>query len=163
MKKTILSLTLVLAIAFAAIAFAAPIENGPNDPKGSNGPARVELTPEQQEKAQVVFDKYHDDMVNIREDIWAKQTTLEALTTSGKATKSDIVELVEDISKLRTELQTKRDAFQGELEAATGIKTGGFGRGFGGGRGSGCSGSGGGRGPGNSSGDCPGGGGCSRY
>jgi len=123
MKKRILTTVTVLAlVSLSAFAIAAP--------RGGRGPAGAgtTLTPEKQAAVEKIVDKHHVKLVELREQIWAKHTELQALSQSGKAEKSDIQSLITDISKLRTAMNAERDAMRAEIEKETGIKS--YGRGY---------------------------------
>ncbi len=140
MNKRLITTVAVLAIvSMSAFAFAAP--------KGGRGPAAdPALTPEKQAAVAKIVDKHHAKLVELREKIWAKHTELQALSQAGKAEKSDIQNLIAEISKLRTSMNEERDAMRTEIEKETGLK--GYGRGY----------HRGGMGGGMGGGDCPGGG-----
>lgn len=151
-KRIIITFTVLALVSMSAFAMAAG--------KGARN-LQPTLTPEKQAAVEKIVDKHHVKLVELREQIWAKQTELQALSRSGKAERSDIQSLVNEISKLRTATNAERDAMRAEIEKETGIKA--FGRGFhrGGGFGPGAGmGYGAGEGcPGLNSGDCPAGGG----
>ena len=138
MKKRIVIIITVLAlISMSAFAMAAG--------KGNRGRNVDTLTPEKQAAVEKIVDKHHVKLVELREQIWAKQTELQALSRSGKAERTDIQSLIADISKLRTSMNAERDAMRSEIEKETGITAygrgfhrGGFGGGMGGGMGEGC-------------------------
>lgn len=145
-KRILITLTVVALVSMSAFAMAAG--------KATRGRSvEPTLTPEKQAAVEKIVDKHHVKLVELREQIWAKQTELQALSRSGKAERSDIQSLISDISKLRTAMNAERDALRAEIEKETGIKS--FGRGYhrgGYGGGEGC--------PGLSSGGCSGPGGC---
>lgn len=120
-KTTIATLTVVAVLAFSAIAFAG---RGWHHGYGSGngmmngyGPG-IQVAPEQQEAFDKIFEKHQDKMEGLRNEMWAKNLELNALTESGKAEKSDIRSLVGDLTKLREKMQTERESFFNELEAA---------------------------------------------
>ena len=140
-KRIIITITVLALVSMSAFAMAAG--------KGVRGRnAEPTLTPEKQAAVEKIVDKHHVKLVELREQIWAKQTELQALSRSGKAERSDIQSLISDISKLRTAMNAERDTMRAEIEKETGIKS--FGRGYhgggmmGGGAGEGCPGAGGG-------------------
>jgi len=150
-KRIVITMTVLALVSMSAFALAAG--------KGTRA-RNVEptLTPEKQAAVEKIVDKHHVKLVELREQIWAKQTELQALSRSGKAERNDIQSLISDISKLRTTMNAERDAMRAEIEKETGITSfgrgyhrGGYGMGYGGGAGGGC--------PGITSGDCPGAGG----
>lgn len=152
-KKNLLVIAgvLVLTLAFAAMASA----------YGNRGFSQAfdGLTPEKQQVVRDIFEKHSDKLSALKNDAWAKQLELQALTDSGKATKADIKELVGEISELRVTYQKEREVMFDAVEAETGIQ---IPSGIGGGMGGGCPG--GDQGKRRSKGDCPGGGGgCNRF
>jgi len=156
MKKSIISLVVVASlVALSAMAFAAP--------RGGRGAVQNKLTTEQRATIQKIVDAHQDKMYELREKIWAKHTELQALSTSGKAEKSDIQSLVADISKLRDAMNKERLAMRAEIEKQTGLKGygyhhgGGYGDGMGGAYGDDCGPGYGGKGFGRGMNGCPGG------
>lgn len=147
MRKSIITLIAVAAlVSLSALAFA-----GPRGGRGAAADAYNNLTPEKRAAVQKIIESHQDKLYDLREKIWAKQAELQALSTSGKAEKSDIQNLVGEISKLRGAMHQERLALKNEIEKQTGIKAfgpGGFHHGFmmGYGDGSGCPGGGYGRG-----------------
>ncbi len=137
-KRIVTTLAVVALVAMSAFAIAAP--------KGGRGPvADPALTPEKQAAVAKIVDKHHAKLIDLREKIWAKHTELQALSRAGKAEKSDIQNLIAEISKLRASMNEEREAMRSEIEKETGIK--GYGRGY----------HRGGMGGGFGGGDCPGG------
>lgn len=127
MKKRLVTTIAVLAlVSFSALAFAAP-RGGGRGPGAGADPYSA-LTPEKQAAVTKILDKYHVKLGDLREQIWAKHTELQALSQSGKAERSDIQTLVADIAKLRKAMNDQRDAMRAEIEKETGVK--GFGRGY---------------------------------
>ena len=156
MKKTLITLIATAALlSLTAFAFAAP--HGGGHGYAAKG---YHLTAEQRATIQKIIEAHQDKLYDLREKIWAKQAELQALTTSGKAEKSDIQSLIGEISKLRDAMHQERLAIRTEIQKQTGLKP--FGpngyhhgmMGLGYGDGSGCPGGGFGRGFG---GACPGG------
>lgn len=122
-KRFITAVALVALVSMSAFAFAAP--------RGGRGPVGdpyAALTPEKQAAVNKILDKHHLKLQELREQIWAKHTELQALSQSGKAERADIQSLVSDISKLRTAMNTERDALRADLEKETGVKA--FGHGY---------------------------------
>jgi len=157
MKKTLITFIAVAAlVSLSAFAFA-----GPRGGRGNAASAYNGLTPEKRATVQKIFDAHQDKLYELREKIWAKQAELQALSTSGKAEKSDIQSLVSDISKLRTDMHKERLALKNEIEKETGIRAfgpGGFHHGMMGyGERNDCPGGGMGSGFGNGAGSCVGG------
>ena len=140
MRKNIFTFIAVAAlVSLSAFAFAA----GPRGARGA-GAVPYELTPEKRIAIQKIIETHQDKLYELREKIWAKHAELQALTTSGKAEKSDIHSLIADISKLRDAMHQERLAIKSEIEKQTGIKAFGPGSyhhgmmGYGDGDGNGC-------------------------
>ena len=122
-KRFVTAVALVALVSMSAFAFAAP--------RGGRGPVGdpyAALSPEKQAAVNKILDKHHVKLQELRDQIWAKHTELQALSQSGKAERSDIQSLIADIAKLRTAMNSERDALRAELEKETGIKA--FGRGY---------------------------------
>ncbi|MCM0756649.1 periplasmic heavy metal sensor [Desulfovibrio aminophilus] len=155
-KRSVLAAaTLAALLALSAVAFAGPGQG--RGPGGGMGSLYAGLTPEKQAAVDKIFEKHHKKIFELREQYWAKDTELDALTASGKAEKADIESLVGEMSKIRQQLEQERQALAADLSKETGVKFGpggGFGPGMGMGYGpGGCPGYGG----------CPGAGGCGAY
>jgi len=141
MKRTlsILGVVALLAglIATQAMAF------GPGGGRGNgNGPAYYQaLAPEKQAAVAKIMDEHQAKMFSLREDLWAKQTELDAL--KGNDTKR-IQALVNEMKDIHTKMYTEREALRQKLEAE-GVVMGGPGMMGGQGRGGrgGCGGAGG--------------------
>ena len=159
MKKNIISLiTIAALISMSALAFAAP--------KTGRGPVadQTNVSTENRAAIQKIIEAHQDKLYELREKIWAKHAELQALSTSGKAEKSDIQSLIGEISKLRDSMNKERLAIRADIEKQTVLKgfgPGGYHRGgMGGGYGYGeeaCPGAGMGKGFGRGTGGCAGG------
>ena len=128
----IAALAAFLVISMTAMAFAAPGQGrGANRGNGfqCNG-AYSQLTPEKQQAVDVIFDKYEPKFDELRTQMWAKHSVLQAMVNGGDADEKKISGLVADITKLRDQMRDTRDAMRAELEKETGIVGfGGRGRG----------------------------------
>lgn len=146
-KTTIISsLAIVALLGMAALSFAGP-GYGPGYGCGGPGYGKYnDLTPEKQAAMDKIVGKYRARMIELRDQVWAKSATLEAMTNAGNADEAKISKLVSDISELRGEMWENRDAMTAELEKETGIRA--YGRGGRGGCGNGYYPGNGGRGPG---------------
>ena len=151
-KRSVMAIAALAALlALSAVAFAGQGRG----PGGGMGSLYAGLTPEKQAAVDKIFEKHQKKIFELREQYWAKDTELDALTASGKAEKADIQSLVADMSKIRLQLDQERQTLFTELSKETGVKFGpggGFGPGMGFGPG-GCPGYGG----------CAGSGGCPAY
>lgn len=109
-----------------------------------NGPGRHRgawfqgLTPEKQQAVTALFEAHQAKMQPLREQLWKKNATLEALSGNPKVEPKEITAMVEEIAKLRNQIFTERNEFADRVEKETGIKAPhAMGAGFGG-RGRGC-------------------------
>lgn len=126
---TITALAAVLVVAMAAMAYA-----GPGYGKGQRGNSMndiySQLTPEKQAAVDSIFDKYQSKFSDLRDAMWAKQSTLQAMVNGGQADEKKITSLTKDISSLRKEMRDTRDEMRAELEKETGLVAfGGAGKG----------------------------------
>jgi zinc resistance-associated protein len=104
----------IALLSFSVLAFAAPKQ-------GSRHNAMRELSTEQMQAIEGIAAAHQEKLYDLREQIWAKHTELQALTASGKAERSDIQGLIKDISALRGTLHRERVAIRNEVEKQTGI------------------------------------------
>jgi len=115
MKQSLLCLVATIALfSFSALAFAAPKQ-------GPRHNTTRELTTEQMQTIEGIAAAHQEKLYDLREQIWAKHTELQALTTSGKAERSDIQGLIKDLSALRGALHRERVAIRTEVAKQTGI------------------------------------------
>lgn len=119
-KITLASLAVIAVLAISSMAFAGPGQGH----MGRNGQPGMwnNLTPEKQAEVKKIFDAHREKMDGLRDQLWAKHTTLDALVDSGKATKSDIESLVSDMVKIKRNMDRERDALSTELEKTTGLR-----------------------------------------
>ncbi|WP_187170417.1 Spy/CpxP family protein refolding chaperone [Salidesulfovibrio onnuriiensis] len=125
-KKTIIipALSIVALLAMAAMSFAGP---GYNQGRGGCGYANGgfafydNLTPEKQKAVDVIVDKYRTQQQDLRDQLWAKQATLEAMINGGNADEAKITKLIGQMRDIRTKMGANRDAMRAELEKETGI------------------------------------------
>lgn len=164
------SKTLFLGALLAALVIAAPLsaEARPYGRGGAGmgqgqgvGPNQQALTPEKQQALFAMRQAHFEKVRPIQEQLWAKQTTLDALSGNPKTDPKDITNLVSEISALRNQMYTENKAFADRMQKETGINMpcdgmgmgrgmgmkqggyghhgkGGMGRGNGGGYGRGC-------------------------
>lgn len=101
---------------------------------------------EKQQAFASLLQQHRDKMQPLREQIWAKKTTLNALSGNPKVEPKEITTLVNEISTLRTQAYAERKAFAERVKKDIGVdipyaQKGGMGfgdhRGRGGHRGSG--------------------------
>ncbi|CCH48863.1 Spy/CpxP family protein refolding chaperone [Pseudodesulfovibrio piezophilus] len=133
MKKniTITALATVLVLGMAAMSIAGPgYGHGRRGACGGNGPnsAYSQLSPEKQAAADKIFQKYADQMSELRTAMWTKHSTLQAMINGGDANEKKIGKLTSEISELRDKMRDMRGQMGEELAQATGITfAGGFG------------------------------------
>ncbi|MBI9109723.1 Spy/CpxP family protein refolding chaperone [Maridesulfovibrio ferrireducens] len=119
-KKTLIPLIIVFVLSMATIAMArGGSQNGYNN--GGNRAAFNQLTPEKQQQAQAIMDKYTATFQTLQNQQWAKRTELNALVNSGKADKETIHALVKDLSDVREKMFTTHQKMAAELEKEIGI------------------------------------------
>jgi len=123
---TIAALAAVLVMAMSAVSFAGPGYGRGCDGSGP-GVGYSQLTPEKQAAVDKIVDSYSKQFTELRDQMWTKRATLEAMVNGGNADEKKIGSLVSDISGLRTKMRDLRDKMSDELEAETGIA--GFARG----------------------------------
>ncbi|MUM76524.1 periplasmic heavy metal sensor [Pseudodesulfovibrio sp. F-1] len=133
---TALATILVLALAGWAIA-------GPGHGRGYCGPGPAgqnpyaQLTPEKQAAVEAIFEKYRPQMDQLRDSLWTKHATMQAMINGGKADEKKLGSLVAEMRNLREKMGELRAAMNDELTRETGIeapfgpKGRGFGKGFG--------------------------------
>jgi zinc resistance-associated protein len=126
MKKRII--TLIAAAAILSISAFALAAQPRGAGRGAQQAQAQNISTEQRAAVQKIIEAHQDKLYELREKIWAKHAELQALSTSGKAEKADIQNLVGEISKLRDAMHKERLAIKTEIEQQTGIKS--FGRGF---------------------------------
>ncbi len=129
------NLSIAAVAAFLVLSMAAMALAGPGQGRrGHRGYGYqnmwTQMTPEKQEAAQAILDKYDVRFEELRTQLWAKHSTLQALVNSGNADEQKITALTKDITQLRDQLRDVRDDMRAELEKETGLV--GFGGGFGG-------------------------------
>lgn len=141
---------LVISVPFAADA--RPYGHGGPDGPGGYGGWHQAIPQEKREAFDALRREHMDKVQPIREQMWVKRTTLDALSVNPKTDPKDITNLVNEISALRTQLFAERKAFADRVKKETGLdmpygmgmgQGGGYGhqgrRGYGhGGHGKGC-------------------------
>lgn len=130
---SIAALAAVLVMSMAAFAVAGSgygrgFGGGCGGPGYGQAKGFAQLTPEKQAEVQAVYDKFAPQFDKLREQMWTKRSTLQAMVNGGKADEKAIGGLVSDISKLRTQMWDLRKGMSDELVKVTGITDfGGFG------------------------------------
>lgn len=122
-KKTITipALSIVALLALTAMSFAGP-GYGQGQGRGGCGFAFYDnLTPEKQQAVDSIVEKYRGEQQTLRDQMWAKHATLEAMTNGGNADEAKITKLISQMRDIRTKMQANRDAMRAELEKETGM------------------------------------------
>lgn len=154
MKRTasIATLAIVGIIALSTLSFAGPMRgmggmggmngmNGMNGCPGGPNPAVEQLTQEKQDLLKSILAEHRKEAAPLHNSMWEKRTLLEALSANSNTKPEEIKTLVREISELRAQMQTKRDALQARVSKEVGIDLpmgfdrrgmGGHGRGMGG-------------------------------
>ena len=154
-----LAITLITAsTAMAASHMAAPTKAAPavTAAEETAPPAeRYALSPEKQAVFTRLREEFRAKVHPIKEQLWAKRTTLDALSANPKTEPQQVTALVAEMSALREQIYKERLAFEDKVEKEVGpmMMHGGMGRGkfhgggYGEGRGHGGGKHGGGEGP----------------
>ena len=145
MKRTasIATLAIVGIIALSTLSFAGPLRGmgGMNGCPGGPNPAVEHLTQEKQDLLKSILAEHRKEAAPLHNSMWEKRTLLEALSANSNTKPEEIKALVREISELRAQMQTKRDALQARVSKEVGIDLpmgfdrrgmGGHGRGMGG-------------------------------
>ncbi|WP_051693980.1 periplasmic heavy metal sensor [Desulfohalovibrio reitneri] len=105
---------------------------GPGSMRGGPGYGGPALTTEQQKTFDQIIDKHQEKLFQLRQDIWAKRTQLDALTRSGQADPGKVEQLTTEISDLRGQLFQERQAMRRELNQKLGdvAANNSYGRGY---------------------------------
>lgn len=104
----------VLLSASLALAQPAAHDHG-SDQAGGQVQAQA-LTPEQQAKLDTIMAEHRAKTFALRQDIWAKQTELNALSNNPNTKPERISQLVNEIKDLRARQYNEREAFQATLQ-----------------------------------------------
>jgi len=116
-KKVFIPLALIAVLALGTSAMAWKGYSG-----GQNCQATLsQLTPEKQEAANKIFDKYNDKLQTLSQDLWAKHTEMQALIEAGKLEKEEIESYVKEMREIKDKLYKKQNEMRTELEKATGL------------------------------------------
>ncbi|MDL2210444.1 periplasmic heavy metal sensor [Desulfovibrio sp. OttesenSCG-928-O18] len=123
MKKT--TKKALFGTLFAVLVISAPFAAEAR-PYGHGGPGYYgggyqAIPPEKQQAFDTLRREHFDKIQPIREQIWAKQTTLDALSANAKTEPKDITNLVNEISALRNQLFAEKKAFADRVKKETGL------------------------------------------
>lgn len=129
MKRTLTVLGVVALLAGLLATQAMAFGPGPGG-HGGRGPAYYQaLSPEKQAVVEKIMDEHRAKMFALRQDLWAKQTELDAL--KGNDTKR-IQTLVAEMKDLHAKMYAERETLEKKLEAEGVVLGGpGMGRGMG--------------------------------
>lgn len=81
----------------------------------------MDLTPEKRSAFIALVKEHKEKIFPIREQLWAKETTLYALQNNPKTDPQQITTLVSEMSALRAKLHTERLAFDARVKKEIGI------------------------------------------
>ena len=123
---------LLLTCAAVATLIAVPSFSNDAAARGHNGNGAHQmyqnLTPEAQATLNKLRDEHYQKVSPLREQLWAKQTELNALSGNPAVKPEEIKKLVAEISALRSQMTKERQAFRTQVSKETGIANpGGFG------------------------------------
>lgn len=157
-KNIAIVLAALMVMSFAASAFAW----GPGHGKGRGGCYQAQqmqqLTPEQQEKLDIINTEFRTKVDPLRKDMMTKHFELEALMVQPEGNEGKIKAIAKELGAIKAKMFEAQTEYRTAL-AEAGIQNfggRGMGRGFGPCAGGGCPG----YGQGNGNGNCPGGGPC---
>lgn len=117
----------LVALVILAAPFAADARpfghNGPgyHDGQGSHWSQMQQLPQEKRDQLQAMRLEQRKKMQPIRDQLWAKQTLLDALSRNPKAEPKDITALVDEIAALRSQLRDARIAFADKVKKEIGL------------------------------------------
>lgn len=113
MKHTLSILTLALFLAFSASSLMAqPKDEAPAAPKKFE-----QISPEDRAAFMELRKNHHQKTYPLREQLWAKQMEYDALVANPNSKHSDIKAVIDDMSKLRAQLNTERENFFSQAES----------------------------------------------
>lgn len=95
---------------------------------GRNGSIYSQLAPEKQKAFTNIMKEFQDKAYTLRQDIWAKNAELNALSSNPNADPKYISGLVNDIKQLHIKLHNMRQTYGDRVEKEVGIR--GFGPNF---------------------------------
>jgi zinc resistance-associated protein len=126
MKRTtsIAILAIFGIIALSSMTFAGPMRGMGmrGDCTGTQNPAIQQLPQEKQDLLKSILDEHRKDTAGLRSSMWEKRTLLEALSANSNTKPEEIKALVREMSDLRAQMQTKRDALEARVSKEVGIE-----------------------------------------
>ncbi len=126
MKKTtrIAILAIFGIIALSTLTFAGPMRGmqGGGDCAGWEGnPAVAQLPQEKQDLLKSILDEHRKEATPLHNAMWEKRTLLDALSSNPNTKPETITALVGEMSDLRVQLQSKREALESRVSKEVGI------------------------------------------
>ena len=113
MKKALPALALALLLAFSgSLALAQPADDAPPPPPGVK-----QMSAEDQAAISAMRKAHRQKMAPLHDQMWAKQMEYEALSGNPNIKQSDIQALINDMTKLRAQIRTEREAYFDQIEA----------------------------------------------
>ena len=125
MKRTTLIATVAIIgiITISTLSFAGPRMGGRGDCQGlERNPAVAQLTQEKQDLLKTILDEHRAQTEPLRDGMWEKRTLLKALSVNPNTKPETITGLVREMSDLRAQLRSKRDALEARVEKEVGIE-----------------------------------------
>jgi len=126
MKRTtpIAILAIFGIIALSTLAFAGPMRGKGmrgDCPGWNQNPAVQQLTQEKQDQLKSILDEHRKEMTPMHNAMWEKRTLLKALSANPNTKPETITALVGELSDLRAQAQTRREALQSRVSKEIGI------------------------------------------
>ena len=126
---------ILLSSLVAGLLFVAPVisakaaaESAPSAPPAGNewrgprgGHPFMDLSPEKRTALTALAKEHREKTFPIREQLWAKATTLNALQNNPKMDPQQVTALVNEMTALRGKLHTERLAFESKVKKELGI------------------------------------------
>lgn len=124
---TITALAAVLVLAMAAWSVAGPGygRGGCGGPGYGANSVYSQLSPEKQAAVDKIYEKYNGQFTELRNEMWTKHSTLQAMVNGGDADEKKIGKLTAEITELRDKIWNVRQQMSDELVKETGITAGG--------------------------------------
>lgn len=129
-RTTIIAILAIFGIvALSTLTFAGPMRGmgnkggmGGSDCSGWNrNPAIQQLPQEKQDQLKGILDEHRKEMTPMRNAMWEKRTLLKALSVNPNTKPETITALVDELSDLRAQAQTRREALQSRVSKEIGI------------------------------------------
>ena len=125
--KTIAILAIFGIIALSTLTFAGPMRGGMQGMGGGDcsgwnkNPAIQQLPQEKQDLLKSIMDEHRKEMTPMQNAMWEKRTLLKALSANPNTKPETITALVGELSDLRAQAQTRREALQSRVSKEIGI------------------------------------------